>query len=203
MLNDIIRNQKKVLKAIKSLNKKYSRLESYQDSLSKKLHGNEFDLLKMGSEQINKIDEFYDKAITRYNMHNISDENLKKQCIMKNRIKNEMRFHHKILECVKKLEGNLRVIEKFLIALKSYEENKEVFTSSYIQKEMTQNYLTLPTLADDDFPEALYGLLQSGKFDDGPYHFSVYPITFNSLQSTLLNVIYYSIFSCDFLKMKE
>ena len=174
---------------IKSLNKKYSRLESYQDSLSKKPQRN--DVLKMGLEQINKIDDFYDKAIKRYNMNDISDENLKKQCIMKNRIKNEMRFHHELLKCVKKLEGNLRVIEKFLTALMHYKENKEVFTSSHIQNEMTQNYLTQPTLAED-FPEALYALLQSGKFDDSLYHFSVNPITFDSLQSlSLFSLLYY------------
>ena len=70
-----------------------------------------------------------------------------------------------------------------------YKENKEVFTSSHIQNEMTQNYLTQPTLAED-FPEALYALLQSGKFDDSLYHFSVNPITFDSLQSQITFSIY-------------
>ena len=56
-------------------------------------------------------------------MRDLSTSNLKKQSKVKNKIKNEMKFHKEILECARKLEQNIRVIEAFLTALMPYEEN--------------------------------------------------------------------------------
>ena len=75
-------------------------------------------------------------------MCDLSTSNLKKQCKVKNNIKNEMIFHNEILECTQKLEENIRVIENFLTALMPYEEN----------------YVTQPALENED----LFQLLQSG-----------------------------------------
>ena len=56
-------------------------------------------------------------------MRDLSTSNLKKQSKVKNKIKNEMKFHKEILKCAQKLEENISVIEEFLTALMPYEEN--------------------------------------------------------------------------------
>ena len=56
LLNEIIKNQKKVLKEIKKINEK---LESRHHN------GNEFDVLEIGSKQINKVGNFYEEKITK------------------------------------------------------------------------------------------------------------------------------------------
>ena len=119
LLNEIIKNQKK---EIKKINEK---LESRHHN------GNEFDVLEIGSKQINKVGNFCEEKITKYNKRDLSTSNLKKQSKVKNEIKNEMKFHKEILKCAQKLEENIRVIEEFLTAL-----NEE-------------NYVTQPTFEFD------------------------------------------------------
>ena len=53
----------------------------------------------------------WNKSIKKYNMCDLSTSNLKKQSKVKNKIKNEMKFHKEILECARKLEENIRVID--------------------------------------------------------------------------------------------
>ena len=129
LLNEVIKNQKKMLKEVKKIDGKCSQIKLCQDSLLKKIMGKEFD----GLEEMKKVSVFFDKAIKKYNMKDLSISNLNKNC--KKKIKNEMKYDE-ISKCTQELKGNIKIIEEFFTALTPDEEPENYD----LQKEL-ENYL--------------------------------------------------------------
>ena len=72
LLKEVIVNQREMLKEVKKIYGRCNQIELCQNTLFKKIMGKEFDLMEMALEEMKKVTLFYDKAIKKYNMSNLS-----------------------------------------------------------------------------------------------------------------------------------
>lgn len=154
LLKEVIKNQRKMLKEVQKIDRKCNQIELCQNTLFKKIMGKEFDLMEMALEEMKKVTVFYDKAIKKYDISNLSISNLDKQC--KKTIKHELKYDE-ISKCTKKLTGDMKIIEDFLNALTPNEENYALEESaSNLWKEL-ENYLNNYDLHQTNHPHDFSG----------------------------------------------
>ena len=128
------------------------------------------------SEEICEVNNELQQIITKYQMTDITNENLEKHNDMKDIIKNEIRPYSLIITAAKELNEDIKTVEAFLAAIISNEKN--VSHAPNIEENDRENIcsedskpINLPLFDeyDEDLLTMEMQILESGNFNNLTY----------------------------------